>query len=374
MFDLPSIRLGRLFGIPLEINLSWLIVFVLVTISLGFGFFPSRIQGLPGFVYLVMAILTALAFFFSIVLHELAHSMVARAGGVHVDRITLFLLGGVSQMDREPKTAGREFVMAFAGPGMSFVIAFVGFVVAYIAIALGAPPAVYFPLQYLWWVNLIVGVFNLLPGFPLDGGRVLRSILWGATGDLSKATRWAARVGQAIGWGMVAIAVVGVVMGGVGLIWFGLIGWFIASLAGQAHRQQQAKDALAQVSVRSAMTPHPEMVPGSISVESLAHDFFLGGRHTRYPVLHGGHVIGLVTLPDVKRQPRDSWTSLLVADVAEQDLPALTVGADESLDAAFDRLAGDTPGALLVVDQGRLIGIVTRADLLAALRRRQFGA
>lgn len=363
-----------MFGIPLEINASWIVIFGLVAFSLGFGIFPTELRGQPVWVYAVLAVLTALAFFVSIVLHELAHSLVARAGGVRVDRITLFMLGGVSQMDEEPHSAGREFVMAFAGPAMSFLIGIVSLIAAAIAFAAGAPRYIYFPLQYLSWVNFLVGVFNLLPGFPLDGGRVLRSILWGATGDLGKATRWAARVGQTIGWGMVALAVVAVVLPPheVSLIWFGLIGWFVASLAGQAYRQQEVRSKFERIQVRSVMTEHPQAVPGEITVEQLAHDYFLGGRHSRYPVLLEGHIIGLVTLPHLKAIPREQWPLLRVADVAERDLPALTVEASAPLDSTLDPLGGDRPGALLVVEGGHLVGILTRADLLSATRRIEF--
>lgn len=370
MFDLPSFKLGKLFGIPLEVNLSWIVIFALVTFSLAFGALPTEVAGYSVAVYIVLAALTALAFFASIVLHELAHSIVARAGGVHVERITLFMLGGVSQMDEEPHTAGREFVMAFAGPATSLLLALASFGVYAAATAAGAPRAVTFPFQWLTWVNLLVGLFNLLPGFPLDGGRVLRSILWGATGDLARATRWAARVGQTIGWGMVVLAVVGVVVyGALGLIWFGLIGWFVASLAGQAYRQQALQSKLAKVAVGSVMTPHPQSVPGEITVEQLAHDYFLGGRHSRYPVLSDGHIIGLITLPDVKAISRVEWPVLLVQEVTERDLDRLTVDASAALDSVIERLAGDGPGALLAVQDGRLVGIVTRADVMAVTSR-----
>ncbi|MBI5231750.1 MAG: site-2 protease family protein [Coriobacteriales bacterium] len=372
MFDLPSLRLGRLFGIPLEVNLSWLIIFGLLSFSLAFGVFPGAVDGLSVAAYLGLAAVTALMFFVSIVLHELAHSLVARAGGVHVDRITLFMLGGVSQMDEEPHTAGREFVMAFAGPAMSFVLGIASFVLAAIAQFAGAPAYVVFPLSYLGSVNILVGIFNLLPGFPLDGGRVLRAILWGITHDLNRATLWAARTGQFIGWSMVALTVAGVAVGGaeaVPLIWFGLIGWFIASLAGQAYRQQIVKQQLSHVRVGSVMTPHPQTAPGDITLEQLAHDYFLGGRHSRYPVMFDGHVIGLITLPDVKAVPRERWPFVRVAEVTERDLQRMTVDSSASLDVTVDRLGSDRPGALLVVEAGRLIGIVTRADVIAASRR-----
>jgi len=234
VFDIPSIKIGRLFGIPIEINVSWLVIFALVTLSLSSTYYPSlpEAEGASTVVFVLLGMITSALFFASVVAHELCHSLVARAEGGGVSKITLFLFGGVAQMDEEPRTPGKEFFMAAAGPGMSLVLAALFFVGFSVAVVREMPWWIWSPLRYLAAINLALGLFNLLPGFPLDGGRVLRSILWAATGDLLKATRWASRSGQLIGWLMVAFAVNGVLGGRVDLIWFGLVGWFIASLAG----------------------------------------------------------------------------------------------------------------------------------------------
>jgi Zn-dependent protease/predicted transcriptional regulator len=371
MFDIPSIRIGKVFGIPVEINLSWLVIFALVAVSLGASYFPRSVPqaaSSPVWVHYVVGVITALLFFASILAHELCHSLVARASGGHVDKITLFIFGGVAQMDEEPKSPLREFVMAAAGPGMSIVIAVVC-TIAFVATASqDAPWWIWAPLQYLAFINFFVGVFNLLPGFPLDGGRVLRSILWAITHDLLKATRWAVRVGQAIGWSMVALAVFSVVQGSSNFIWFGLIGWFIASLAGQAYRQQVLRSRLAGVKVGQIMTPGPEYVEGESSLESLVHEHFLGRRHSRYPVLFDGSIVGLVTLPDIKTVDRADWPYVRTIDVTNRDVKSLVVRADELVEALLPRLAADRPGALLVVEQGHLAGIVTRADVIELLQ------
>ena len=245
MLDIPSYRVGRIFGIPIEINASWVVIFALVSLSLGRRLLPVDSRGEPRAATAVRACsgsLTAFLFFASIVVHELAHALVTRASGGKVDKITLFIFGGVAELTDEPTSPGKEFLMAAAGPAMSLlvsaVVAFVGFAVA---ASSGASWWLWAPLQYLATINFFVGVFNLLPGFPLDGGRVLRAILWGMTGDILKATRWAARSGQLIGWSLVAYAVLGVLgilPGASDAIWLGLIGWFIAWLAGSAYRQQ----------------------------------------------------------------------------------------------------------------------------------------
>ncbi len=369
VFNLPSFKLGRLFGIPLEINPTWLIIFVLISSTLSFSYYPAAFPGRTPFVNVVSGVLTALLFFASIVLHELSHSLVARTGGIRVKKVTLFMFGGVAQMEDEPASPSREFVMAVAGPLMSFLLAAV-FFLGYVGLSFaGITDTLWAPLQYLAFINLAVGIFNLLPGFPLDGGRVLRSILWGITGDHLKATLWASRAGQFIGYSMVALAVIGVVQGVFDLIWFGLIGWFIATLAEGSYRQEVVKTTLEGVEVRSIMSPDPMTAPGVITLERLAEDYFLGGRHSRYPVQVDGSVIGLVSLREAKRVPREEWPVTHVADVTDTDLSRLVVDSSTPVEAVFQRLAVDEPGALLVVEDGRVVGIVTRADVLSRIRR-----
>ena len=368
MFNLPSLKLGRIFGIPVEINPTWLIIFVLVATSLGFSYFPALFDWDP-WLALLMGVITALLFFASIVAHEMSHSLVARAGGIQIRKVTLFLFGGVAQMEEEPQAPGREFVMAIAGPGASLLLSalfYLGFVLVASA---GGPDVIWAPLEYLAIINFSVAIFNLLPGFPLDGGRVLRSILWAVTGDLLKATLWASRAGQFIGYLMVGAAVIGVLNGMLNLIWFGLVGWFISVLADSAYKQQQVKSRLSHIPVAAVMTPSPVFAPGEISLEELANDYFLGGRHSRYPVLSEGSVVGLVSLALAKRVARDAWASTLVIDVADRDMQTLLVDADTHVDEVMDRLAGESPGAVLAVRDGRVVGIVTRADLLSRLRR-----
>lgn len=370
MFSLPSFRIGTFFGIPVEVNPTWLIIFVLVAASLAFGTFPSvaAFAGWGAAGYIAAGIITALAFFASIVLHELSHSLVAKAGGLKIERVTLFMFGGVSQMAQEPKTAGAEFLMALAGPAASLLLAGVFFVAEVGSRAAGAPSWTWGPIGYLSQINLMVAIFNLLPGFPLDGGRVLRSIIWGTTGDLLKATRWAARSGQFIGYSMVALGAFGVLRGSFGLVWLGLIGWFIATIADSAYRQQVAQTQLSGTKVSAAMSPSPVVAPGEMTLEQLAHDYFLGGRHTRYPVLLNGQIVGLISLSRVKNIPRDRWPQVRVADASLTDLGLLSIEAEASLDSALPRLSSDTPGALLVVSAGHLVGILTRADVMARLR------
>jgi len=368
LFNLPSLKLGRIFGIPLEINPTWLVIFVLVAASLAFSYYPSFFDW-SATTALIVGILTALLFFASIVVHEMSHSLVARAGGIKIRKVTLFLFGGVAQMEEEPRGPGAEFVMAIAGPAASLGLAALFYAAYTGAILLRVPDVVWGPLEYLSAINLSVALFNLLPGFPLDGGRVLRAALWAMTGDLLKATLWASRAGQAVGYLMVGAAVIGVLNGMLNLIWLGLVGWFIATIADKSYRQQEAKSRLSHIPVSAIMTPDPLVAPGEISLEELAHDYFLGGRHSRYPVVVGGEVVGLISLSRVKKIPREGWADTRVADVADQDVISLLVDADDHADTVAERLVGERPGALLVVRDGRVVGIVTRADVISRLRR-----
>jgi Zn-dependent protease/predicted transcriptional regulator len=366
----PSWRIGKIFGIPFEVNSSWIVIFALVAFTLSTGYYPvvPGAEGAPIWIFWALGVCTSLLFFGSILAHELSHSLVMLASGGRVDKITLFIFGGVAEISDEPRSPGREFLMAAAGPAMSLVIAGVCFLGWVLAATAGLAWWVIAPLNYLATINLFVALFNLLPGFPLDGGRVLRSILWAITGDVLKATKWAARSGQFIGWSMVGLAVVTTLQGRSDFIWFGLVGWFIAWLAGASYRQQQVRSRLHGIAVGQIMTPHPQYVSGEISLEELAHEHFLGAEHSRYPVFHQGQIVGIVSLPDAKSVARADWPYVQVIEVTDRDLPRLSVLAETPVEEVLSRLAGQQTGAILVVADGRLAGIVTRSDVMALLR------
>ncbi len=369
MFGLRNWRIGSLFGIPLEINVTWLLVFALVAATLAFSYFPTVAPGMPLQVYILLGAVTAVLFFASVVAHEFSHSLVAKAQGAHIARITLFIFGGVSEMEEEPSGPGHEFVMAIAGPGMSILLAAV-FWLAFVALqSVRGPNAIAQVLQYLAAINLLLGVFNLLPGFPMDGGRVLRSILWAITGNLLKATKWASRTGQAIGYTMVAGGILGVVVGHTfDLVWFVFLGWFLASLADSAYQQQVVKTQLSNVAVSAVMSSPVVSAPGDLDLETMVERYFIGGHHSRYPIKDDGRLVGMLSLPQAKAVPREQWRDTRVADVAERDLDRLVVPANESVDQVLDRLVGP-PGAVLVTRDGDLVGIVTRNDVVHALQR-----
>lgn len=364
MFGLRSLQIGRLFGIPLEVDASWLFVFFLVAATLTTSYFPAALPDQIPVVYVALGLVTAIVFFASLVLHELAHSLVARAGGLKVSRVTLFVFGGVSQLDDEPKSPGSEFVMAIAGPAMSLLIGAACWGLAIVGGLIGAPEWMLVPLDYLAIINVALAIFNLLPGFPLDGGRVLRAILWAATGDVMKATKWASRAGQALGTILIAVAVFGVLNGTFDLVWLAVMGWFMSTLAVGAYRQQLTRARLAEVPVSAIMSSPPVLAPADLSLEQMGHSYFLAGRHPRYPVVEDGRVVGLIDIERVNDVRRDQWAHVTVGEVASKSLENAVVRPEASVDSVLPRLEPGGPGAVLVVEDGRLAGIVTRSDVI----------
>lgn len=364
MFSLRSFKIGSLFGIPIELNSSWFLIFFLVAFTLTTSYLPQALPDRAATTYVGLAVLMSIAFFASIVIHEIAHSLVARAGGLRISKVTLFFFGGVSQMEEEPRGPGREFLMAAAGPATSLLLSALGFGVLAVLARTTVTDVVRVPIEYLTYINLYVAIFNLLPGFPLDGGRLLRSILWAITGDLLKATRWASRMGQFFGYLLMVIAVVGVLRGSLDLIWFAVMGWFLSSISASAYQQQLLKTRMAEVPLASIMTSPVTTVPGDTTLEDMAHSYFLGGRHSRYPVVDDGRVIGLVDLQAVRDIARDLWSQTPVSAVAHRNLAEVVAAPSVTVDTVLARLEPTGPGAVLVVEDGRLAGIVTRADVI----------
>lgn len=369
MPGLPSLRIAKVFGIPVEISGSWFFVFFLVAMTLMLGYFPQTVPGLSATGYAVMGVVTALLFFASVLLHELAHSLVARAGGLRIEKVTLFVFGGVSQMDDEPQRPGFESRIAAAGPLASLVLAGLFYGLTRIPPVRALHPLAV-TLDYLGVINLSLGVFNLLPGFPLDGGRVLRAALWAATGDILKATRWASRMGQLIGMLLVGVAVFGVVLGhSLDLVWFGLIGWFISGLATAAYQQQVVRSRLHGIEVGTIMSTAPELIDASLTLDRLARRYLLTGDHEHYPVIREGAIVGLIGMPQLRAVPVERWEATTAGEAAFGDLAAVVVSPQTTVDRILARLEPDGPGAVLVQEEDRLAGIVTRADVIALLTR-----
>jgi Zn-dependent protease/CBS domain-containing protein len=364
-----NIRLFKAFGIPVEINISWFIVFALVSWSLVSVYFPSNYPGMSITAHWVMGLVAALLLFASVVLHELGHSYVALAHGVPIKRITLFLFGGVSQMSKEASDPVTEIKIAIAGPGVSYVLMVVFFLTYFIASRGNTPQAVAPVLKYLAYVNGLLGTFNLIPGFPLDGGRLLRATIWKLSGDLRRSTYIASRVGGFVGIAFIAIGFLSVFTGRfIFGLWMVLIGFFLRQAAEASYVHVVINSALAGVKVGDVMKREVVTVAGDLTIHDLVDGYFFKYHYDCFPVTSGDTLLGLVTLDDLKHLPREKWHETYVRDIMQQDLSSLSVTTDDEVAAVLKRMVRDGCGKLPVVEGDKVIGIITRRDIMEALR------
>ncbi|HMK91455.1 MAG TPA: site-2 protease family protein [Thermoleophilia bacterium] len=362
-----GVRIARIFGIDVSIHPSWIIIFVLTAWTLADSYLPNMYAATPITTWIVAAVLSILLFV-SVLVHELAHSLVAKAQGIPVRSITLFLLGGVSTIEHEASSPGREAVMAGAGPVSSLVLGLACTVLAWVT---AGGTVVHAMVVYLAFINLLLAVFNLLPGFPLDGGRVLRSILWAITHDPVKATRWAARTGTVFGYLMIVAAVIwGFRLGDlIGALWTGFIGWFLVQASQTAYRQATTETGLRGVPVRRLMSQPTGWIPGDITLRRAANDYFIALNSRCLPVQDDyGHLEGLICVADLQQADERTWGVDQVQDVMTPLDRLQTVGPDDPASEAFHRLVVAGVNQLAVVQEGRLIGFVDRASVVRHLQ------
>jgi Zn-dependent protease/CBS domain-containing protein len=359
-----NITLGRLGGVEVRINWSWLVIFALIVWSLADGVFPSQNPGLSDGVHLAMAIAAALLFFASLLLHELAHAWQARREGMEIDGITLWLFGGVSQFKTRFPSAGAEFRIAIAGPLVSLALG-VGFVLLALA---GLPSAVDGVAAWLGYINLSLGVFNLIPALPLDGGRVLRAALWQARGDLGWATRIATDIGRGFGYLFIALGIaMFIFQGSFSGAWLAFIGWFLLQAASAEARYIATEAALDGLRVRDLMVRNPVTVDGDLTVGRFMDEVARSRRFTTYPVVDAGRPIGLLAFSSVAALPRLEWDSRRVRDamIPLDRVPLLT--EDATAVDALTALSPPTSNRGLVVENGHLAGLLSITDLTRAL-------
>lgn len=363
-----QLTIARIWGIPISVHVSWLLVFALVTSSLAAGYFPGRQPGWGAATRWVLGALTSLAFFTSVLVHELGHSRVALRYGLPIRGITLFVFGGVAQIGREPDSPGAELRIAIAGPltSLSLAALFGG------AATLGESMAlVSVPAGWLARINLAVGLFNLLPGFPLDGGRVLRAMVWAGTGSFDRGNRVAAAAGEVLAMMLVAIGVWRAIGGDLGGgIWLALIGWFLQSAVAASRAEAALRELLRGVTVRQAMDRDCPVVAPDMTLERLVHDEALGFGHRCFVVLKEGHLLGLLTLHEVKGVPRERWGRAKVEEVMQPVEALAMVGPEEDLLKALAKLDDARVAQLPVVDEGRWLGMLDREHILHYMRVR----
>lgn len=368
MFE-KRITIFRLLGFEVRVDPSWLILAILITWTLAEGVFPSRYGGLSATAYWWMGAAGALGLFASIVFHELCHSLVARAYGITMKGITLFIFGGVAEMEQEPESPKAEFLMAIVGPLSSAFLSAICYAIAALGVTSGWPVQVTGILYYLALINALLAVFNLLPGFPLDGGRVLRSALWAVKGNLRAATRIASQIGAGMGTLIFVLGILNVLGGKniVGGIWWILIGMFLRNASRTSYQQVLARKAFEGESVRRFMEAEPVTVPASITVASLVEDYIYRHHFKMFPVVQEGRLAGCVSTSEVKEVPRERWDRVTVGDIAHVCTADNTVGADEDAMRAIAMMTRTGSSRLLVVDGDRLVGIVSLKDMLKFL-------
>jgi Zn-dependent protease/CBS domain-containing protein len=379
-----GLRLGRIRGIEVAADWSLLIIFFLITLSLGAGVFPAWHPEWGAAQIWLTAIAAALAFFASVFLHELSHALVGQANGIEIRRITLFMFGGVAHMENEPPSWRAELAMAIVGPLTSLALGFLFLGVGRLvtgpleidpdnprqAFAQLGPVASI--LSWLGPINIVLGLFNLVPGFPLDGGRVLRAALWGATGDLVSATRRASRAGQFFAWvlmtsGFMMMLGLRVPFFGVGFtsgLWIALIGWFLNNAALMSYRQLLIREWLGDVPVSRIMLTRLLRVEPGLPVRTLADDYLMHSGQRAFPVEENGRLLGLVCLSDLPKSPREVWHSTRIEQIMTPARNLITISPEQNAGEALNLLGRYNINQLPVVDHGQTVGLVRREDIL----------
>lgn len=386
-------RLGRIRGIEIRVDWSLAFIFMLIVVNLGAGLFPARHPDWPAPLGWIVAVLAAVVFFASVLAHELAHALVGRRLGVSIDGITLFMFGGVARLRSEPGSPRAELLMAIAGPLASVAVGLASLLAGYALtpagggfsreapgpdalIAAAGPVATL--LLWLGPINLVLAIFNLLPGFPLDGGRVFRAILWRATGDFARATRWSAAVGRGLA---LCLMIVGAYMAfgnrvpflGAGLVsgmWLVLIGWFLSSAAVRTVEELRMTELFGGVPVARLMRPNTIAVHPDARVEDVAQSFLLATDQRCLPVAQGDQLLGLVCLQDLRRIPRSEWALRSVREVMTPASALEVARPGDAVSDAVRKLGARDLDQLPVIEEGHLRGILRRADVLRYLELR----
>jgi Zn-dependent protease len=356
---------GRLFGIKFYLDYSWFLIAAVVTYELAVYLFPASLPGHSRTLYFTMGLVAALTFFLSILLHELGHSLVSQRCGIPVPRITLLFIGGIAEISREPDTARAELKIAAGGPATSIVLALL-----YAAGAFGSYllrwNAVSIVLQWLALVNISLVVFNAIPGYPLDGGRILRAIIWARTGNLRKATFITTRIGVGFSWVLIGLGVIFLFQGWWNFFVFFLIGIFLKTAAETGYANTLYHEILGGVRVGDIMTKPPVCIPAHTPLNMVVDEFFLTKNHVAYPVIGDeGDFRGLLRLEYLKELPREKWPYTTAGDLAlSHETTAASIDAAQPAEQAMRRLLAAGEGRLAVLDNGKVSGIITRHDIL----------
>ncbi len=366
-----GITLFKVAGIRISLDFSWFIIFALVLLALSAGYFPRNFPGQEPQTYWLAGFIATLLFFASVLIHELSHSLMAIRSGIEIPEITLFIFGGVSRLAQEPKDPKTELKIAVVGPLSSFVLAAV-FWFLKAALRGFEPSIVVAVFGYLAWINLALGIFNLIPGFPLDGGRVLRAIWWWKSGSITRATKIASDIGK--GFAVALMFLGGLQIFGGALIsglWFVFIGMFLRGMSVQGYEELVIRKALEGVQVEEVMIQDVVSVPPDLTVADLVHDYILRYAYRGFPVVGNGKVLGIISLGAVKDISQEEQSSTRVREVMVPTSGSMLITADASLADALVKMSREGEERLLVMRQDRLQGMVTKTGLLRFVQIKQ---
>jgi Zn-dependent protease len=361
-----TLPLGRVFGIPVDIDYSWFLILGLFTWLLAVGYFPYQFKHWSAAEYWIVGAISAAMLFVCVLLHEFGHSLVAMHYKVPVSRITLFIFGGVSEIAAEPPSASAEFWIAIAGPAVSLALGGLFYVARFFVV--GFTPVLAL-VEYLALINVVLAIFNLVPGFPLDGGRVLRAIIWGSSKDFQRATMLAANTGRFFGYAMIFYGIWRMLTGDLFEgIWIAFVGWFLESAAAAQIQQTMVKGLLVGHKVSEVMNRNFEPLPGSTTLEELVEKHVLGTGRRAFIVGHNGAPVGLLTLTGIRQIPRTNWpiTTAEQAMIPFEQVKTITPTAE--LWTAFEKMGRDGVNQLPVVDDGHMVGMLSRDDIVDYLR------
>ena len=361
-----NIPLGRILGIQIGLDYSWFVIFALLTWMLAGSYFPAEFKDWPPFLYWVMGALTAIMFFVSVLLHELGHSVVALRYKIPVRSITLFLFGGVAEIGAEPPSAISEFFIACAGPLVSLILAVLFYTVQ--PLASGIEPLLGLT-KYLAYINLALALFNLIPGYPLDGGRVFRAIVWAITGNMRRATLIAANTGRFFAFLFILAGVWQIMNGGLtGGLWIAFIGWFLDNAASAQLQQVEVRDLLAGHKVSEVMSTHCASVPANLTLQDLVDEHILGSGQHCFLVNRGDDTVGLITLQRIREVPRPEWATTRAGEVMLPLEQSMSIDPDTGLWTALEKLDRDGVNQLPVIRDRHVIGMLGREDVISFLR------
>ena len=362
-------RIGSVLGFEVRLDPSWFILFFLLLWTLGMGVFPASAPDWSPMVHAAMALIGTLLFFASLLAHEISHSLVARAKGLPMGGITLFVFGGMAHTGAEPEAPSDELQIAGVGPLVSLVLggAFLGF-------AALMPEAGWGPVRevarYVGLINVALAVFNLLPGYPLDGGRVFRALAWRHTGSRPRATRWATTAGRWLGFALIVLGVLQVLAGALlGGGWLVLIGLFLRGAAAQALEHNELEEHLSGTTARDMMTRHPQVVDAHTSLDNWVQGGLMRTSGTAFPVVEDGHVVGAITLEQVESTPRERWRSMTVGEAMTGLDQSMIVTPETDAQEILRRVRGQDGRLVLVIDSGELVGLVSPSEIAARARR-----